>query len=68
MGGGSTIAAAVAVGYKSIGVELDRQFFDTALDAIPALAALPGNGRASSRVGSKADLDLQGSLALPLEP
>ena len=68
MGGGSTIAAAVAVGYKSIGVELDPQFFDTALDAIPALAALPGNGRASSRVGSKADLDLQGNLALRLEP
>jgi DNA modification methylase len=68
MGGGSTIAAAVSVGYKSIGVELDPQFFDAALDAIPALAALPGNGRPSSRVGSKGDLDLQRSLALPLEP
>jgi DNA modification methylase len=68
MGGGSTIAAAVSVGYKSIGVELDPQFFDAALDAIPALAALPGNGRPSSRVGSNGDLDLQRSLALPLEP
>ncbi len=68
MGGGSTIAAAVSVGYESIGVELDTQFFGAAVEAIPALAAFPGNGKASGRLGSKADLDLQGSLALPLEP
>lgn len=40
MGGGSTIAAANAVGYKSIGVEMDRKHFDLASDAIPALARL----------------------------
>jgi len=40
MGGGSTIAAANAVGYKSIGVELDRKYFDLASDAIPALKRL----------------------------
>jgi len=68
MGGGSTIAAAVSVGYESIGIEVDPQFFGGALEAIPALAALPGNGRASSRTGSKGNLDLQQSLALPLEP
>jgi DNA modification methylase len=68
MGGGSTIAAAVSIGYESIGVEVDPKFFSSALEAIPALAALPGNGRASSRIGSKANLDLQRSLALPLEP
>lgn len=40
MGGGSTIAAAVSVGYESIGVEMDAQFFGTAAGAIPSLAAL----------------------------
>ncbi len=49
MGGGSTIAAAISVGYESIGVEVDPTFFNVSLEAIPALAALPGNGKASSR-------------------
>ncbi len=68
MGGGSTIAAAVSLGYESIGIEIDSEFFSAAQAAIPALAALPGIARASSRIGSKASLDLQQSLALPLEP
>lgn len=41
MGGGSTIAAALAVGYESIGVELDPAFFAIAEAAIPRLAQLP---------------------------
>lgn len=41
MGGGSTLAAANAVGYDSRGVELDKEFFELAKKAIPALAALP---------------------------
>jgi DNA modification methylase len=48
MGGGSTIAAAVAVGYESIGIELDPLFFTAAENAIPALAKLPVN--ATTRV------------------
>ena len=44
MGGGSTIAAAAAVGYRSIGVESDTTYFEVAVKAIPALAALPVNG------------------------
>lgn len=40
MGSGSTIAAAAALGYESIGVELDAHFFHLAQQAIPALAAL----------------------------
>lgn len=40
MGGGATIAAAVAVGYRAIGVESDRGYFDLARRAIPELAAL----------------------------
>lgn len=68
MGGGSTIAAAISVGYESIGIEIDPQFFSVAIQAIPALAALPEARRASSGVGSGASSDLQGNLALPLEP
>lgn len=40
MGGGSTLAAANAVGYESIGVELDKQFFNMAKKSIPKLTDL----------------------------
>jgi DNA modification methylase len=40
MGGGSTIAAASAVGYRSIGVESDAEFYAMAVQAIPRLAEL----------------------------
>lgn len=40
MGGGSTLAAANAVGYQSHGIELDRAFFELAKKAIPKLAAI----------------------------
>lgn len=44
MGAGSTIAAACAVGYMSIGIESDAEFYEMALKAIPRLAAiLPNN-------------------------
>jgi site-specific DNA-methyltransferase (adenine-specific) len=39
-GSGSTLAAATALGYLSIGVELDRRYFALAGRAIPKLAAL----------------------------
>jgi site-specific DNA-methyltransferase (adenine-specific) len=39
MGGGSTIAAAAALGYASIGVESDSRYFAMAARAIPELAA-----------------------------
>jgi len=44
MGAGSTIAAAAAVGYESIGIECDAQFYGIALKAIPQLAGLPVSG------------------------
>ncbi len=44
MGGGSTIAAACAVGYRSIGIEADPEFYQMAVQAIPELAALVPNG------------------------
>jgi site-specific DNA-methyltransferase (adenine-specific) len=43
MGGGSTIAAACAVGYHSIGIESDAEFYRMAVRAIPRLAALVVN-------------------------
>jgi site-specific DNA-methyltransferase (adenine-specific) len=43
MGGGSTIAAAIAVGYESIGLETDPAFFEIAERGIPRLARLPVN-------------------------
>jgi site-specific DNA-methyltransferase (adenine-specific) len=52
MGGGSTIAAAVAVGYESIGLEIDPVFFRMAERAIPALAKLPENGKTLGRTPS----------------
>jgi DNA modification methylase len=39
-GSGSTLAAAEAVGYRSVGVERDKAYFDLAAQAIPRLAAL----------------------------
>lgn len=41
MGGGSTIAAALAVGYDSIGLERDPTYYEMSLRSIPTLAALP---------------------------
>ena len=40
MGGGSTIAAAMAVGYRSIGLEHDPTYFRIAQEAIPVLAQI----------------------------
>jgi len=37
-GGGSTLAAAEAAGYASIGVEKDVEYFDLAKKAVPRLA------------------------------
>jgi DNA modification methylase len=39
-GSGSTLAAAEAVGYRSVGIERDKAYFDLAAQAIPRLAAL----------------------------
>jgi DNA modification methylase len=39
-GSGSTLAAAEAVGYRSVGIERDTAYFDLAAQAIPRLAAL----------------------------
>lgn len=40
MGSGSTLAACAALGLKSIGLEIDKEYFAMARNAIPKLAAL----------------------------
>ena len=47
-GSGSTLAAAEAVGYQSIGVEKDSQYFDLACEAIPKLARLSSRSQPST--------------------
>ncbi len=49
MGAGSTIGAALAVGYESIGIESDPDYFRMASEAIPRLARLPAIGASSGR-------------------
>jgi site-specific DNA-methyltransferase (adenine-specific) len=49
MGGGSTIAAACALGYQSIGIEADEVFYKAAVKAIPDLARLSTNGIGEAR-------------------
>ncbi len=49
MGSGSTIAAAIAVGYQSIGIESDNEFFVMAKEAVPRLAAYVPNGDANGQ-------------------
>jgi len=44
MGSGSTIAAAEAIGYKSIGIEKDPAYYAVAKNAIPVLARFSPNG------------------------
>lgn len=51
-GSGSTLAAAEAVGYESIGVERDKEFFLLAREAIPKLAKLKTNGSATACISS----------------
>ncbi len=40
MGGGSTLAAADNVGYNSVGVEIDKIYYDLAFAGVPLLATL----------------------------
>ena len=44
-GAGSTLAAAEAVGYRSIGIEKDRNYFEMAREAIPRLIQFKPNGQ-----------------------
>jgi DNA modification methylase len=64
MGGGSTIGAAVSMGYESIGVELDPAFYSMAREGIPKLASLNGSRKANSECGTPGGGTRQQKLAL----
>jgi len=64
MGGGPTIAAALAVGYDSIGIEIDPAFFKIAERAIPKLAEIRIEGKSLALRSSRHIHD--GALILPL--
>jgi site-specific DNA-methyltransferase (adenine-specific) len=51
LGGGATVAAAMAVGYNSIGVELDTEYLRLAEKGIPLLAKLGTDGASSGTHG-----------------
>ncbi|HMJ65827.1 MAG TPA: site-specific DNA-methyltransferase [Candidatus Binatia bacterium] len=59
MGSGSTIAAAKAIGYESVGLELDTQYFHLAEKAIPRLAALYPHFK-----GEQIDVELNGTVEM----
>ncbi len=62
MGAGSTNAAAAAVGYASIGIEADPEYFRLAERSIPKLAQLPLNGASLAHAdGSQARLFAEGA-------
>jgi site-specific DNA-methyltransferase (adenine-specific) len=43
-GSGSTLAACEVIGYESVGLEKDADYFNIAVSAIPKLAKLSVNG------------------------
>jgi site-specific DNA-methyltransferase (adenine-specific) len=51
-GSASTLAAAEAVGYESVGVERDPRYFEMAKEALPRLAALKVEAAAPVRSGT----------------
>jgi site-specific DNA-methyltransferase (adenine-specific) len=60
MGSGSTIAAAMAIGYTSTGLEIDAEYFHLAERAIPRLAALYPRFK-----GQAVEIELNGNVEAP---
>ena len=58
MGGGSTIAAAEAVGYTSVGIEVDSHYYELAKNAIPGLAGLYGSAQVTLQIQIRGDAAL----------
>ena len=66
MGAGSTIAAATAIGYDSIGVEIDPTYYDVAEAGIPRLAAFRlGAAQLALAFSGERDAAAEGSDAAP---
>jgi len=67
MGGGSTIAAALAVGYESIGIESDPVFYRMAEGAIAKLAELGGEAKPSPATSVRRLLHDERTPSLPFQ-
>lgn len=67
-GSGSTLAAAQAVGYDSVGVEVDALYFRMAMTAIPALASLAVPGDESDWPAGRAGEGAHVSSVVPGQP
>ncbi len=63
MGAGATIAAALAVEYDSIGIEIDPVFFKIAEQAIPKLAKLGLKEKAGVRAIRRASVQIDDRMA-----
>ncbi len=66
MGGGSTIAAALAVDYESIGIESDPPFFKIAERAIPRLAELGAAAKSETQQPHQRAHESRHARTLPL--
>lgn len=62
-GSGSTLAAATAIGYRAIGVEVNMEYVDMAALAIPKLSRLPIG---PERMKEQLALDLSGGATTPV--
>ena len=65
-GSGSTLAAAEALGYESIGTENDPYYFAMATTAIPLLSGLRVSGTPNARVASVSRLEPKSLSAFPI--
>jgi site-specific DNA-methyltransferase (adenine-specific) len=54
MGAGSTVAAADALGYNSVGIEIDETFYEMAQEAVPGLSEI------ETEVEEREDFDARG--------
>jgi DNA modification methylase/transcriptional regulator with XRE-family HTH domain len=64
MGSGSTIAAAIAVGYQSIGIESDHEFSAMAKTAVPRLATFVPNGDGNGQLAGNGKTATRGQQSL----
>jgi DNA modification methylase len=67
MGGGSTIAAALAAGYESIGIESDPVFYRMAERSIAKLAELGGEAMPSPATSVRRPLHDERAPSLPFQ-
>lgn len=68
MGSGSTIAAAEAVGYRSIGVERHSDYYELAGEAVPKLHALPSHGLTGKLPPHNGQAQLELEAGVPVDP